>query len=82
VASDYTGDRIATDNTTDGAQREESQVLYREGARVQGRDVAQVLDIADVQPLDASTPVAATTADTESADVIVLIGADRADPAP
>ena len=82
VQAKYAGDRIATDNTTDGQQRQASQVLYREGARTQGRDVGKVLGIQDVQPMDPATPIVASSADTESADVVVLIGADRADPAP
>jgi hypothetical protein len=81
VGEGYTGERIATGNATDG-QPEASQVLYGEGARAQARDAASVLDIEDVGPIDSETQALADSAGTEPADVVVMLGADRADPAP
>jgi hypothetical protein len=65
---------IATGNNTD-QQRAESSVLYgtRAGARAQARTVAQRLDIATVQRLDADTRDL-----SEDADVVVILGQNKA----
>jgi hypothetical protein len=66
--------KIATGNNTD-QQRANSSVLYgtRSGARAQARTVAQRLDIATVQRLDADTRDL-----SEDADVVVILGQDKA----
>jgi hypothetical protein len=65
---------IATGNNTD-QQRAESSVLYgtRGGARQQARSVARRLDIATVERLDADTRDL-----SEDADVVVILGQDKA----
>jgi len=65
---------IATGNNTD-QQRAQSSVLYgtREGARTQARTVAQQLNIDTVQRLDADTRDL-----SEGADVVVILGQDKA----
>ena len=67
-------DEIATGNNTD-QQRGDSSVLYgtRDGARAQARTVAQRLDIATVERLDADTRDL-----SEGADVVVILGQDKA----
>ena len=67
-------DEIATGNNTD-QQRAESAVLYgtRSGARSQARSVARRLDIANVERLDADTRDL-----SEDADVVVILGQDKA----
>ena len=65
---------IATGNNTD-QQRAESAVLYgtRAGARAQARTVAQKLNIATVERLDADTRDL-----SEGVDVVVILGQDKA----
>jgi hypothetical protein len=69
----YTGD-ITTGNNTD-QQRADSSVHYgtRPGAGAQARNVAETLDISDVQRLDADTRELG-----ENADVVVILGQDKA----
>jgi hypothetical protein len=69
----FTG-QVTTGNNTD-QQRADSSVLYgsRSGARSQARAVAQKLDIADVRRLDADTRDLG-----ENADVVVILGQDKA----
>jgi hypothetical protein len=65
---------IDTGNNTD-QQRAESAVLYgtRSGARQQARTVAERLNIANVERLDADTRDL-----SEGADVVVILGQDKA----
>jgi hypothetical protein len=72
-AAGYTG-QLSTGNNTD-QQRSNSSVLYgsRSGARAQARDVARRLDIRTVQRLDADTRDL-----SENADVVVILGQDKA----
>ena len=65
---------MTTGNNTD-QQRGDSSVLYgtRAGARTQARKVAQELDISDVRRLDADTRELG-----ENADVVVILGQDKA----
>ena len=65
---------IATGNNTD-QQRADSSVLYgtRTGARAQANAVARRLDIAKVERLDADTRDL-----SEGADVVVILGQDKA----
>ena len=65
---------IATGNNTD-QQRAESAVLYgtRSGARAQAMSVSRRLDIPTVQRLDADTREL-----SEGADVVVILGQDKA----
>ena len=65
---------IATGNNTD-QQRGDSSVLYgtRAGARAQARTVAERLNISTVQRLDADTRDL-----SEDADVVVILGQDKA----
>ncbi len=69
----FTGE-VTTGNNTD-QQRADSSVLYgtRSGARTQAREVAQRLDISDVRRLDADTRDLG-----ENADVVVILGQDKA----
>jgi hypothetical protein len=69
----FTGE-VTTGNNTD-QQRADSSVLYgtRPGARGMAREVAQRLDIADVRRLDADTRELG-----ENADVVVILGQDKA----
>jgi hypothetical protein len=62
---------ITTGNNTE--QRVESTVLYGDGARAMAREVARRLDIASVQPLDPDTRALG-----ENADVVVILGQDKA----
>jgi hypothetical protein len=65
---------IATGNNTD-QQRGESAVLYggKPGARAQARAVARRLNISNVERLDADTSDL-----SEGADVVVILGQDKA----
>ncbi len=69
----YSGE-ITTGNNTD-QQRADSSVLYgtRSGARAQARTVARRLDIANVGRLDEDTRALG-----ENADVVVILGQDKA----
>ena len=69
----YTG-KVTTGNNTD-QQRAESSVMYgtRDGARSQARTVARRLDISTVQRMDADTRDL-----SENADVVVILGQDKA----
>jgi hypothetical protein len=66
--------QIATGNNTD-QQRAESAVLYgtRSGARAQAMSVSRRLNISTVQRLDADTREL-----SEGADVVVILGQDKA----
>ena len=55
-------------------QRAASVVLYRDGADAAARDVSQVLDIADVQPMDEQT----AAQPIGDAQVVVIAGQDQA----
>jgi hypothetical protein len=72
-AAGYTG-KVTTGNNTD-QQRASSSVMYggRSGARNQARTVARRLDISTVQRLDADTRDL-----SENADVVVILGQDKA----
>jgi hypothetical protein len=70
-AAGFTG-KLTTGNNTD-QQRAESSVLYGQGARRQGREVARVLQITAVEPLDPDTKALGN-----DADVVVILGADKA----
>ena len=61
-----------TGNNAD-QQRTESEVLYAEGRRGDARDVAEALDIDTVAELDPTT-----TTNSEGADIVVIVGADKA----
>jgi hypothetical protein len=73
TAAGYTGE-ITTGNNTD-QQRAESSVLYgaREGARAQARNVASELNVERIERLDEDT-----RALSEGADVVVILGQDKA----
>jgi hypothetical protein len=62
-----------TGNNTE--QRSQSSVLYgsRPGARAQARSVARLLQISTIQRLDADTRDL-----SENADVVVILGQDKA----
>ena len=65
---------VTTGNNTDQA-RAESEVLYgtRSGSRRQAQAIAQQLDISNVGRLDAGTRSL-----SENADVVVILGQDKA----
>jgi hypothetical protein len=69
-AAGYKGE-ITTGNNTE--QRVESTVLYGDGARALARDVARRLTIASVARLDADTRALG-----ENADIVVILGQDKA----
>jgi hypothetical protein len=62
----------AGNNPTNDQQRSSSVVMYVDGARAKARDVARVLDIKDVQAIDA-----ATQANGGGKDVVVVVGSDK-----
>ena len=70
----YSDKNITTGNNTD-QQRAESQVLYgtRSGARTQARTIARRLNVGTIQRLDAATRDL-----SENADVVVIVGQDKA----
>jgi hypothetical protein len=74
----YSADRMPTDTSTNQTVGQ-STVYYAEGRRRIAMDVASVLGIDGVQPLDPDTQVLAeNAADTPvEPDVVVLLGADR-----
>jgi hypothetical protein len=77
VGDGYKKDNIATGNNTD-QQRQQSLVLYRRGARRQAANVAKILDIRTLQPVDAETQALANNAGKgKTADVIVIVGGDK-----
>ncbi len=65
--------RGSTGNDTN-QQRASSLVYYTPAAKSQGRDVAKLLNISDVRPIDAETQALAGG----NADVVVVVGLDQA----
>jgi hypothetical protein len=70
-AGGFARDQVANASTQD---RSATIVFYAEGARAQGRDVAEVIKLGTdaIQPMDSST----RTLD-DDADVIVIVGSDQ-----
>jgi hypothetical protein len=62
----------AGNNPASDQQRTSSVVMYKTGARAKARDVARVLNIRDVRPIDG-----ATQANGGGKDVIVVVGSDK-----
>jgi hypothetical protein len=62
----------AGNNPASDQKRTASVVMYKTGARAKARDVARVLDIQGVQPIDP-----ATQANGGGKDVIVVVGSDK-----
>jgi hypothetical protein len=77
-AGGYSADRMPTDTSTNQTVGQ-STVYYAEGRRRIAMDVASLLGIDGVQPLDPDTQVLAeNAADTPvEPDVVVILGADR-----
>jgi hypothetical protein len=72
LTSGYIDGNVSAANDPTNTSRAASAVLYKRGASAQGKDVARVLDIKDVKPIDAATQGVAPTK-----SVVVEIGADK-----
>jgi LytR cell envelope-related transcriptional attenuator len=83
VAEGYSEEEgmIRTGDNTD-QQRQDSVVLYVEGQRRQARDVASILDIDNLEPIDQDTLALANLTDETgrglTPEVTVILGADQA----
>jgi hypothetical protein len=80
TGSGYTGGNVTVGNNTPDQQRQQSVVMYRRGARRQAQDVARLLGIdAPAQPVDTATRALANSGGTSrDADVVVVVGGDKA----
>ena len=78
--SGYRSANITVGNNTPDQQRPQSEVLFRPRARRQAQDVARILGIDSApRPVDPATLAVANSGGTRrDADVVVVVGGDKA----